>query len=219
MPETRSFVSLAYSVVICTYGRTEMCRQTVADLLPLIDDRGEIVVVAQAVGQPSRDLYCAPGVPLEKVRVFFLDQPNLIHARNLGIRESRGEITIFVDDDIKPGTGFVKGHVAEYHNPAVGGVAGRILSELESPREKLNPLALDPQAGWWHTNFDHRERVPLMHARGCNMSFRRALLVEIGGFDPCCRAFRDDSDVSFRVRALGYKLVFGPDAELLHLEA
>jgi GT2 family glycosyltransferase len=210
---------LAFSVVICTYGRTDLCRQAVTALLPQVNDRGEILIVAQAVTRSSRDLYCAPEIPAERVRCVFLNEPNMLRARNAGIQESRGAITIFLDDDIIPDPGLIAGHLGAYADPAVGGVAGRILSELEPPSERLDPLALDPHTGWWHTNFDHREHVPLMTARGCNMSFRRTLLVEIGGFDRLYRWFRDDSDVSFRVRSLGYLLVFRPEAELLHLDA
>lgn len=210
---------LHYSVVICTYGRTDLCRQTVIALLPQVDARGEILIVAQAVTEPSRDLYCSPEVPAARVRCVFLPEPGMIRARNAGIQASCGAITIFLDDDIIPHPGLITGHLEAYTDPAVGGVAGRILSELEPPAERLSPLALDPRAGWWHTNFDHREHVGLMTARGCNMSFRRALLVELGGFDRRYRWFRDDSDVSFRVRALGYQLAFRPEAELLHLDA
>ncbi len=56
-------------------------------------------------------------------------------------------------------------------------------------------------------------------ATGCNMSFRKQLLARIGGFDEgfIHRAHREETDVSLRVRALGYRLLFDPEARVEHL--
>ena len=76
--------------------------------------------------------------------------------------------------------------------------------------------------GWDYTHFDHTTPGNVMTVRGCNMSFRRDLLARLGGFDPALLppySFREDTDMSFRVRAAGYTIRFSPAAALVHLDA
>jgi GT2 family glycosyltransferase len=54
---------------------------------------------------------------------------------------------------------------------------------------------------------------------GCNMSFRREALVRAGGFSKLFggTAHLEETDVSLRLKKLGYRLVFDPEACLTHL--
>ena len=54
------------------------------------------------------------------------------------------------------------------------------------------------------------------HIPGCNMSFRKAALLEIGGFDPIYRAAGDDVDVCWRIQESGYTIGFHPGAMVWH---
>jgi GT2 family glycosyltransferase len=56
---------------------------------------------------------------------------------------------------------------------------------------------------------------------GCNMSWRREALLRVGGFDEAYirRAHHEETDVSLRVRRLGYRLVYDPEAAVEHLVA
>src|SRR5207237_833267 len=141
-------------------------------------------------------------------------------ARNLGIQAARGEIIIFLDDDVIPEPGLIDGHLLPYDDPTIGGVAGRIIDQGKAPRAHVDPRALDPEDGWRYTHFDHTTRMEVAHAPTCNVSFRRSVLLQIGGFDPGFRlALREDSDLCFRVRQAGYRIVFEPSAALVHLSA
>lgn len=53
---------------------------------------------------------------------------------------------------------------------------------------------------------------------GCNMSFKRALLLKIGGFDEnyMGTGYRDDTDLCLRISRLGYKLMFNSKALVWH---
>ena len=216
---------LKYSVVICTYMRPTLCGQTISKLAPYIEEGGELIVVDQTpqAQTPSQNFLQQIDKELwRNGRMIYirLSQPSLVKARNRGLQHARGEVVIFLDDDVVPSPSLLKGHLAGYADPEVGGVAGRILNEAKVTAEHIDARALDSLEGWWYTHFNHAESVYLMHAQGCNMSFLKSLLIEIGGFDTHYRfAFRDDSDISFRVRELGYKIRFAPEAELIHLEA
>jgi GT2 family glycosyltransferase len=210
------------SIVICTYQRAEMCREAVRRLLGVIGARDEIIVVDQAPEEPGTPETLAGLGADNRLRYFRQSRPDLVRARNHGVQMAKGDIVLFVDDDVIPSPDLVKAHLAAYVSEETGAVAGRVVTAGIPPADVLDPRALDPVDGCFYTNFDHREPAVLLTARGCNMSFRRSVLIGIGGSDTHFRppfAFREDSDACLRVRALGYRLVFAPEAELVHLEA
>ena len=69
-------------------------------------------------------------------------------------------------------------------------------------------------------NFDLKQEKPIEvdTVIGCNMSFRKRLLEKAGGFDERFRGncFREDTDISLRIRRLNYKLIFHPKAVAIH---
>src|ERR1700683_3245197 len=54
------------------------------------------------------------------------------------------------------------------------------------------------------------------HIAGCNMAFRRDVLLGIGGFDPVYRAAGDDVDICWRLQDAGYAIGFSPAAGVWH---
>ena len=54
------------------------------------------------------------------------------------------------------------------------------------------------------------------HIAGCNMAFRREVLLRLGGFDPIFRAAGDDVDICWRFQDAGYTIGFSPAAMVWH---
>ena len=61
--------------------------------------------------------------------------------------------------------------------------------------------------------------VTVDYLEACNLSVKRELLQKLGGFDPSFKSIGEFSemDLSFRVRKLGYKLIFSPKAKVHHM--
>ena len=214
LPGDHSIMRL--SVIIVSYTRRELLRQTVAALLPQLGCDAEILVMDQCAETAAAGDFTG----ISAVRYANLPFGNMVKARNQGIALSRGEIVLFVDDDVIPLPGLMDAHVAAYADPVVGGVAGRILDRGEEAGSPVaDPRSFDPVGGWEFAQFDHTTAGDVMTARGCNMSFRRKLLLRLGGFDPNIEIFRDDTDMCMRVIAEGYKIRFVPGASLVHLNA
>lgn len=205
---------LPISICIVTYRRTSICRKTIDALVPLLTEHDELLVIEQ--GGSELVEYCRD-FDSERIRGYVLEQPSMVRARNYGIQKARGEVILFVDDDVEPSLSLVEGHRSAYRNPEIVGVAGRILSRGTDP----DNVPSHPGSNWLETNFEATQAAEVLHGRGCNMSFRRSALLLTGGFDTGHRPpffFREDSDMSFRVREGGGKIVFVPEAELLHLD-
>ena len=82
-------------------------------------------------------------------------------------------------------------------------------------------IALDA-LGTWYTTRGMREDKPrrgfeIFAASSAACIVRREVFEEAGGFDPDYFIYDDDTDLSFRIRLLGYKVVFVPSAVVIHL--
>jgi len=158
-----------------------------------------------------------------RIRYIHKDTPGLPEARNDGVRAARGDIVLFVDDDVIADSGLIAAHSGAYKTGKVSGVAGRVLppgyshgGRTISPRRiaKIGRLGLV-----FHDNFDAEISAPAHHMRGCNMSFTRMALLEVGGFDGRFggNAHLEETDLAVRVRRAGGRFVFEPKASLVHL--
>ena len=210
-----SSAALRVTVCIVSYRRAAICKRTIDAIFPLLTEEDELLVIEQ--GGCELVEYCR-SYSSDRIRGYQLALPSLVRARNCGIQRARGQVIVFVDDDVEPSPSLIEAHWAAYRDPKVAAVAGRILS----PSTKSPIAAVLSEDRWMDTNFEATEPAEVAHARGCNMSMRRTALCQIGGFDTGYRPpffFREDSDVCFRLRAAGHKVLFVPEAELFHLEA
>ncbi|ABA20990.1 Glycosyl transferase, family 2 [Trichormus variabilis ATCC 29413] len=218
------------SVVIPTYGREEILRDSIVDVLNQDYPNYEVLVVDQSPKhKPEIETYLEEVAAAGKVKWFRLDWASLPGARNYAIRRASGEIVLFIDDDVKLKPGFLAAHAKNYiQNPDVGAVAGRVFDRMKLGDsggnleiEYLPPEAMDPGVAWYHIDLVHTVKPQqVLTARGCNMSFRREIFTKYGlRFDERFRgsAVREESDFCLRLRQTGYKIWYDPEADLIHL--
>ncbi|WP_051109049.1 HAD-IIIA family hydrolase [Actinomadura flavalba] len=120
-------------------------------------------------------------------------------ARNLGWRCTATPWVVFLDDDVLVGAAWRDELAADLAGaPAdVAGVQGRVAVPLPGDRRPTD----------WERNTAGLARARWITA---DMAYRRAALVEAGGFDERFpRAFREDADLALRVLADGWRLTRG----------
>lgn len=205
------------SVIIPTYNREEILCQTLDLALRQDYPSYEVIVVDQTKEHlPSTEKYLEQ--IKDKIRYFKLDRPNTPTARNLGVREAQGEMVVFLDDDVTFDADLLKNHLLNYSDPKVGGVAGGVITPGEPVRhtQKVGYFSL---LGICHCNYFSDRRTRVHSAMGCNMSFRKKLIFEAGLFDSdfIGSCHREESDFCFRLRSLGYGIIFDPRAGVIHL--
>lgn len=217
------------SVIIPTYGREEVLCSTLADVLQQHYPAFEVVVVDQTPQhEPKTQQYLDQLEQQGKIRLFRVLWANLPAARNYGVRRSRGEIVLFIDDDVQLPNGFLAAHSANFQrDPKIGAVAGRVrdrqklLQDDTTVVRELPPEAHDPAIAWYYLDLVRTVNPqPVLTARGCNMSFRRSLFDHYGlWFDErfSASAVREESDFCLRIRSTGLIIWYDPAAELVHL--
>ena len=102
-------------------------------------------------------------------------------ARNTGVDAASGDIVAFLDDDAAAADGWLAALTAPFADPHVVGTGGG-----------AEPVWTLPRPGWfpdefgWVVGCSYRglpvTRAPVRNPIGCNMAFRRAALLEVGGF-------------------------------------
>jgi glycosyltransferase involved in cell wall biosynthesis len=100
-------------------------------------------------------------------------------AKNTGWRSARSDIVVCIDDDCYPAEDYLDATFECFSdNPKLGFVGGRILLHDPADRritiqESLEPLSLPPGSF-----------IEPGVIQGANVAYRRAALIEVGGFDP-----------------------------------
>lgn len=206
------------SVVICTKDRPAALRRCLLALLENDYRSDEVVVVDQgipAVDQALTTAYAAHGLPLRHV---LMPQSGVSRGRNLGVKESSGELIAFTDDDCVPDKGWI-GALVTACTPSVDGVAGKVL-----PLPSANP-SMVPVSSRTGDELEYFRGIAL-HApwdvgTGGNLLLRRQAFEQVGGFDETLgpgtpgRA-SEDVDLLYRLLAGGLTLVYEPAAIVLH---
>ena len=207
------------TVIICTYGRPEEARRLSMELKGQSYKNFEVFVVCQGEKADMEKIKNSVGA-FYPIKCFYEASPNLPRARNIGIREASGEVIVFLDDDAKPGNTLLEAHIKNYADPRVGVVGGRVLEdkyEKDVPDSKIGTVRkLD---GFAYSGFNKTVKRETMHVRGVNMSVRREVALEIGGFDERFEGTAEYEDMDFCLRALKkrYKIIFEPAAVVEHL--
>jgi O-antigen biosynthesis protein len=194
------------SVVVAAYNGAATINDTLAWLSRLDYPNYEIIVVDDG----SKDGTAAI-VKQHGVRAIQVPNGGLSRARNLGIEAAKGEIVAFIDSDAHPDPTWLYYLVCSLEEQNAAAVGGPNIAQRDagftadcvdcSPGNPTHVLLND----------DHAEHIP-----GCNMAYRKSVLLEIGMFDPTHRAAGDDVDVCWKLLARGHKIAFSPSALVYH---
>jgi GT2 family glycosyltransferase len=217
---------VSVSVIVPTYRRGNILCETLEYILSQDYPCFEVIVVDQTPQQPSTVRLRLTELErrFTKLTYMQLTDPGLPGARNAGIHRANGSILLFADDDIVPSDNWIAGHVRNYSDPQVGGVAGRVTEPVQDRvGDRLGRLlGIVGHITFWGRpigNFDSSRRTTVHTARGCNMSFRATAVQQAGLFDEryIGNAQFEETDFSFRIRHLGFEIVYDPFPKVQHL--
>jgi cellulose synthase/poly-beta-1,6-N-acetylglucosamine synthase-like glycosyltransferase len=132
-------------------------------------------------------------------------------ALNIGLKQAEGEIIFCFDADYYPQKDVIEKLVAEFADPTVGAVQGRV-TVLNEPQNLVTRLVALERTGGYRVDQQARNSLGLITQFGGTVGgFRHSLLQCLGGWDESILA--EDTDLTFRVYLAGYKIRYVNDAE------
>ncbi len=217
---------MTVSVVIVTMNRPEHVKTCLRHLREQTRLPEEIILVdASKDGRTREVVESFDGV-------LYLHNPagygHMTMSRNMGLVRSSGDIVAFIDDDAYADPTWLEELVASYEEDErgeVGAIGGRAKQGDRPPEpwvevDKIGKLMPN---GELYAGFDTDSgRVQdVDHMIGCNMSFRRETLAQLGGFrdDFPGTEVCEESDICLRVRRIGKRILYNPKALVVHMGA
>jgi GT2 family glycosyltransferase len=155
----------------------------------------------------------------------FEPQQGLSRARNAGIREARGDVLAFMDDDVTVAATWLQSLTASLHDGKWAGAGGRILpEETFSPPRWLAMGSPYYMGGALFAHFDLGDNPhELSQApHGTNMAYRKEVFEKYGGFRTdlgrCGSNTMSNEDTEFgrRLMVAGERLRYEPSAIVHH---
>ncbi|MEA5622016.1 glycosyltransferase family 2 protein [Nostoc sp. UHCC 0251] len=217
------------TVAICTKDRPEnlaRCLQSLLNLQPSTWE-WEILVIDNA---PSDERTKELVASFPKVRYVREPKPGLDFARNCALHSAMGELLAYLDDDVLVDRKWLEGLMEAWtENPDAAVFTGLVL-----PYELVTDAQiLFEQRGGFRRGFEKIRYGQILPGNplhpcgagifgaGCNMSLRRNILLEIGGFDEALDTGATlpgggDLDIFYRVIRAGYPLVYEPKYLVFH---
>jgi len=201
------------SIVMPTYNRLERLKAVLGALgrQTYPSSAFEVIIVSDGCTDGT-DAYLQALQP--PFTLHFLQQRNQgpAAARNLGVTCARGEIVLFLDDDVVPCPELVAEHM-RVHEGSPGDLI--VLGPMLMPRD----YRLEPWVRWEQEmlgkQYDHMLQghwapTARQFYTG-NTSLARAHLLAAGGFDPHFRR-AEDVELAYRLAERGLRFVFVPQA-------
>ena len=145
---------------------------------------------------------------------------------NRALEECRGELIVTVNNDTRLDPGFLAALVLPVHaDPRIGMVAAKMLNYYEKGRidsagVRIMPNGMGQNVGVGELDAGQYDASGEVFGPCAGAAlYRRAMLDEVGFFDPSFFAYYEDLDLAWRGRLAGWRCVTAPDAVVYHVHS
>ena len=137
----------------------------------------------------------------------------LAAARNTAFGSARCELVASLDADCIAEPDWLANLAPQMQDREVAGVGGSLAEGVQVSLADRWRSAHMPQE--WGAAWIRNPRFLF----GCNNLFRKAAVLEVGGYDETMRTNGEDCDLSRRLLAKGWQLIYDPGARATHLRS
>ena len=221
------------SVIVPTLNRAASLARALASFVTqdMDPDLFEVLVVDNGSSDDTQDVAESFEGKIKQLRYVHEPEPGLHCGRHRGLREARGDLLVYADDDIAAFSTWLSAIRRSFRDSNVALVGGKILPEYEDePPYWLRRL--------WRRRGQHGRAMPYLsildfgetslmtdpyYIWGCNFGVRREAVLKAGGFHPdgmppAKRFYRGDGEtwISDVVVAKEWRALYEPDASVYH---
>ncbi len=211
------------SLIICTYNRSGYLPGSLESInLQTIDKRWfEVVVIDNASTDDTAQIVqnFISQNPSIHISYHFEKNKGLSFARNRGIAEARSPLIAYVDDDVILTPDYLKELLSFFdQNPHAAGAGGKVIPKYESGSE---PVWMNKYLAGFVGNVNHGTEIKIFNSSmkypaGCNMIYKKDILLKAGGFNNDLKFRSDDKYIFSKVHQVSDQIFYLPDAWLYH---
>lgn len=211
------------TIVILTYNNLDLNKNCIESVFKYTTGDFEVIVVDN--GSQDKTAEYLANLKNSRIKII-LNKKNLGFAKgnNLGAKKASGDILVFLNNDTKVTKGWLEPLIKELDNEKTGIVgpkmlysdsriqhAGLVISSEHLPRHiyRLFPSDFKPA----------NQKREYKAVTGACLVIKRNLWEKVGGFDEKYINGLEDTDLCFKVRDLGYKVIYVPESVVIHYES
>ncbi|HWH91393.1 MAG TPA: glycosyltransferase, partial [Candidatus Binatia bacterium] len=185
-------------------------------------ERFEVVIVDDcSTDETAEAIPQMPGV------VYIRNEQNsgFIASCNRGAEQARGNYLLFLNNDTLVKFGWLSALLNTFTEQHRTGIVGSKLVYPDGRLQEAGGIIWRDGSGWNYGKFDDAAKPEYNYLREVDYCSAAALMIpkslfdSVGGFDSrYAPAYYEDTDLAFKVRDAGYRVLYQPRSEIIHYE-
>ncbi|NOT96983.1 MAG: glycosyltransferase family 2 protein, partial [Nitrospira sp.] len=211
------------SIIIPVFNKplyTYTCLRSILTSKP--NQSYEVIVVDDASRDDTGEMLRA----IQGIRVIrHKDNQGFIRSCNAGANIARGRYILFLNNDTIVEMNWLDELVRTFLTFPLAGLVGAKLIYPNGKLQEAGGVIWNDGSGWNYGRYDDPDKPEYSYLRevdycsGACIMLPRELFWAVGGFDELfAPAYGEDSDLAFKVRQAGRKVLYQPESEVIHFE-
>ena len=186
------------------------------------NERFEVIVVDDGSTDATTD-----AVPRMPGIIYVQNEANsgFIASCNRGAAKARGKYLVFLNNDTLVRPGWLSALRDTFVREPGAGIVGSKLLYPDGRLQEAGGIIWQDASGWNYGKFEDAQKPEYNYLREVDYCSAAALMIprrlfeDLGGFDSrYIPAYYEDTDLAFKVRRAGYKVLYQPLSEVIHYE-
>ena len=211
------------SIIIPVFNQFRFTQACLASLQENQGTEGfEVIVVDDcSTDETGQTIPRMPGV------VYLRNEMNsgFVRSCNRGAEAARGKYLVFLNNDTLVRPGWLTALIDTFAEESRAGIVGSKLLYPNGRLQEAGGIIWRDASGWNYGKSDDPQKPEYNHLREVDYCSAAALMISkslfasVGGFDSRYEpAYYEDTDLAFKVRKAGYKVLYQPLSEVIHYE-